>query len=457
MDMCLNKHTKHLVRILMKIKDPILALALPSVVSNITVPLLGLIDLAIVGHMGTPLSIAAIAIGGTIFNMIYWIFAFLRMGTTGMVSLSYGEGNTPAIRIHFSRSIVVATIISIALLALQVPLYHLCISIMAPESAILPFTSTYFYVCIWGAPAMLYNYCFTGCFIGIHDTHTPMMMAIVQNVMNIMASLLFVFGFGMGVEGVAGGTVAGIYSGLIVALWRMHNKNILTPSSFTRDWGTLIDRKELRRFFDVNRDIFIRTLCIIAVTCYFTTAGSRQGAVILDANTILMQLFILFSYFTDGLANASEALAGEYAGRGDEIGLRAIILRLFKWGIGLVVAFTLAYALFGSNILSLLTDQQEVVEVAKTYLKWIYFVPACGIMAFVWDGIFIGMTMTRGMLISMAIATLTFFAVWIILKSPLDNHGLWIAFLSYLLMRGSVQTIIWKRRKTRLDATPKVP
>ncbi|MBR4758019.1 MAG: MATE family efflux transporter, partial [Bacteroidaceae bacterium] len=203
-------------------------------------------------------------------------------------------------------------------------------------------------------------------------------------------------------------------------------------------------RDELLRFFSVNRDIFLRTLCMVAVTVYFTTAGSRLGGLYLDANALLVQFFIIYSYFTDGLANAAEALSGKFVGRGDRQGLRVIVRQLFCWGGGLALFFTLCYVFGGSWILSILTNQQAVVRTALAYMVWVYAVPFVALAAFVWDGVYIGMTATRQMFLSMFVAAIVFFALWFLLGNRYGNHALWLAFLAYLATRGLMQTLLFR-------------
>ena len=440
----------------MKIQNPILQLALPSVVTNITVPLLGLVDTTIVGHMGRVEYIAAVAIGSTIFNMLYWLFGFLRMGTTGIVSQAHGAGNEQAIREGLIQSLMVGLFISLCLLLLQVPLLRLCLWLMNPSEEVPLYTSTYFRTCIWGAPAMLASYSLTGWFIGMQDTRTPMFMAILQNLLNILCTLLFVYVFHLGVTGVALGTVVGLFGGCIYALrnekLRMKNQHLI-PHSLTSSLPHFLTpspshslTSSLPHFLTSSLSLFLRTLCLVAVTLYFTTAGSRMGTLTLDANALLMQFFIVYSYFTDGLANAAEALSGECVGQQDKGGLHRVIRQLFLWGLGLALAFTLLYFTCGAWFLSLLTNQQSVTLFALPYLPWLYAVPLVALAAFVWDGVYIGMTLTTRMFLSMFVSAIVFFALWFLLGDSYDNHALWLAFLVYLGTRSLMQTLLfpWK-------------
>lgn len=426
-------------------------LALPSVVANITVPLLGLVDTAVVGHMGRAEYIAAVAIATTIFNMTYWLFAFLRMGTTGIVSQAHGAGDASAIHNGLWGSLSLGLVLSLSLLALQTPLLRLALWLMQPEAEVADFVEQYFRVCIWGAPAMLSSYSLAGWLIGMQDTRTPMWMALVQNLTNILLTLFFVYVLHLGVRGVALGTVVGLYCGCMYAAHRARREDREHRESVgerkQREQSKSVgDEASVRSVFSARSVyifIFLRTLCLVAVTVYFTTAGSRMGTLTLDANALLMQFFIIYSYFTDGLANAAEALSGEYVGRQDRVGLLQVVRQLFRWGIGLALVFTALYALAGPWFLSLLTNQQEVIDFALSYLPWLIAVPLVGLAAFIWDGVYIGMTLTNRMFLSMLVSAILFFVLWFGLGSCYGNHALWLAFVAYLATRSLMQTLLF--------------
>lgn len=432
----------------MKPRDrQILQIALPSIVSNITVPLLGLIDVAIVGHLGAPAYIGAIAVGGMLFNIIYWIFGFLRMGTSGMTSQAYGKRDLPEVVRLLVRSVGIGLAVALCLIVLQVPIRYGAFLLIHPTEEVRELATLYFHICIWGAPAMLGLYGLTGWFIGMQNSRIPMYIAITQNVVNIIASLSLVYLCGMKVEGVALGTLIAQYAGFVMGLvlWKMHygkhlgiKKYKLKIKSIAE--GSVWEKAAMMRFFSVNRDIFLRTLCLVAVTLFFTSAGAEQGEIILAVNTLLMQLFTLFSYVMDGFAYAGEALSGRYIGARNRDAFRSTVRHLFAWGGVMAVLFTLTYAVGGNAFLGLLTNDKEVIAAADTYFYWALAIPAAGIAAFIWDGIFIGATATRGMLLSMAVAAVSFFAVYYGFRPALGNHALWLAFLTYLLMRGVVQT-----------------
>ncbi|WP_297906061.1 MATE family efflux transporter [uncultured Parabacteroides sp.] len=423
----------------------ILQLAIPSIISNITVPLLGLIDVAIVGHLGSASYIGAIAVGGMLFNIIYWIFGFLRMGTSGMTSQAYGKRDlTEVTRILF-RAVGVGFLISFCLLILQYPVLKAAFTLIDTTEEVRRWASLYFNICIWGAPAILGLYGFAGWFIGMQNSRFPMFIAITQNVVNIVASLCLVFVLGMKVEGVAFGTLIAQYAGLFMALtlWLKYYGRLRTYI----DWNGLWGKEAMRRFFSLNSDIFFRTLCLVVVTTFFTSTGARQGDVILAVNTLLMQLFTLFSYIMDGFAYAGEALAGRFIGARNDMGLRKCIRCLFLWGIGLSLSFTVLYGVGGKNFLGLLTNDTSVIEASGEYFYWVLAIPLCGFSAFLWDGIFIGATATRQMLYSMLVASGTFFIIYYLFYQSMGNHALWMAFLGYLSLRGGMQWILWRVKK----------
>ena len=426
----------------------ILHLAIPSIVSNITVPLLGLVDVTIVGHLGATAYIGAIAVGGLLFNILYWNFGFLRMGTSGLTSQAYGRKDKDAEMRVLVQAVSVGLFSALAMLILQYPIERLAFWLLDTSAEVEQYAVTYFRICIWGAPAMLAQYGFTGWFIGMQNSRYPMYIAIVMNVINIVCSSCFVFLFGMKVEGVALGTVVAQYSGVIMALglWFYNYKELRGRMTFKGSLQLIA----MRRFFAVNRDIFLRTLCLIGVTTFFTSTGARQGDVILAVNTLLMQLFTLFSYIMDGFAYAGEALSGRYVGACNLVQLKRAVRALFGWGGGLSLVFTLLYGIGGENFLRLLTNDKIVIETAGHYFYWVLAIPLAGFAAFLWDGILIGATATRFMLWSMLVASGSFFVIYYCFSGATNNHMLWLAFLVYLALRGGMQTL-WSRRVFTLE------
>lgn len=416
----------------------ILGLAVPSIISNITVPLLGLVDVSIVGHLGSATYIGAIAVGGMLFSMIYWIFGFLRMGTSGLTAQAYGRRDLAEVILLFVRSLGIAFGLALLLIMLQYPILKVAFTLIDATPAIKELASLYFRICIWGAPAVLGLYSFAGWFVGMQNSRFPMYIAITQNVVNIAASLFFVFVWNRGVAGVAMGTLVAQYAGLLMAslLWYGYYRRLWQKLN----WKMLTDYEAMRSFFILNRDIFFRTLCLVAVTTYFTSRGAEQGDIILAVNTLMMQLFTLYSYIMDGFAYAGEALTGRYVGAHNQADLRRMIRTLFAWGIGLALAFTLLYGIGGSSFLGLLTNEQEVLNASSDYFYWVLAIPLAGMAAFLWDGIYIGATASRQMLYSMLVASVSFFILQRIFQQQMGNHALWMAFIAYLFLRGLVQT-----------------
>ena len=419
----------------------ILHIAVPSIVSNITVPLLALVDTTIAGHLGAAAYLGAIAVGGMIFNMAYWLFGFLRMGTGGLTAQAYGRGADTETQRVLLRSLAMALAVGLALIVLQRPVVDTVFRFVEATPEVESMARTYYGILIWGAPAVLGLYSFTGWFLGMQNARIPMWTAIVQNVVNIGVSLSLVVGLHWKVEGVATGTLVAQYAGLAmaVALWRLRFK----ACRWKEVRCGLFNKADLKNFFSVNRDIFLRTLCLIAVTTYFTSAGSAQGDLALAANTLLMQFFVFFSYVMDGFAYAGEAIGGRCCGAHEGAAFRRLTRGLFRWGAVLVVLYTAVYAAFGTRIVGLLTDEVDVVRTACAFLPFAVAVPVASFAAFLFDGLFIGTTATREMLLSMLCAMLLFFLVIGIF--PSGNTTLWTAFLVYLFSRGAVQTALFHR------------
>ena len=425
------------------INKRILQIAVPSIISNITVPLLGLIDVTIVGHLGAAAYIGAIAVGGMLFNIIYWIFGFLRMGTSGMTSQAYGKHDLDEVARLLLRSVGVGLLIAIILVTLQYPIRKLAFTFIQTTEEVERLATLYFRICIWGAPAMLGLYGFAGWFIGMQNSRFPMYIAITQNIVNIAASLCFVYLFHMKVAGVAWGTLTAQYAGFLMALvlWRRYYGGLKKHVA----WHEVLKKEAMLRFFQVNRDIFLRTLCLVIVTLFFTSAGAAQGEIVLAVNTLLMQLFTLFSYIMDGFAYSGEALVGKYVGANNRLALYRTVRQLFIWGVGLSTGFTLLYFFGGKSFLGLLTNETSVIREAGNYFYWVLAIPLTGFAAFLWDGIFIGATATRQMFYSMLVASGSFFLVYYSLHEWMGNHALWLAFIVYLSLRGIMQAALSRK------------
>ena len=345
----------------------------------------------------------------------------------------------------------VGLFIALCLLILQYPILKLAFTLIQTTPEVEQLATTYFYICIWGAPATLGLYGFAGWFIGMQNSRFPMYIAITQNIVNIVASLSFVYLLDMKVAGVATGTLIAQYAGFFMAiLLYMRYYSALRKRIV---WKEIIQKQAMYRFFQVNRDIFFRTLCLVVVTMFFTSAGAAQGEIVLAVNTLLMQLFTLFSYIMDGFAYAGEALAGRYIGAKNQTALRNTVHHLFYWGLGLSLIFTILYAIGGKEFLGLLTNDTSVINASDTYFYWALIIPLAGFSAFLWDGVFIGATATRQMLYSMLVASASFFGVYYAFHPLLGNHALWLAFLIYLSLRGVVQTFLGRQIMKKVIAS----
>lgn len=431
----------------------ILGLALPNIITNITVPLLGMVDMAIVGHLSAA-HIGAIAIGTQLFNLIYWNFGFLRMGTSGFTAQAFGaERWDEAVKILI-RACAIAIAIALLIISLQWPISLAVPYIFEGSNHVLKLALTYFFVRIWAAPATLGLYAIKGWFIGMQDSKTPMWIAIVLNIINILASLIFVLVLKWDIFGVALGTVIANYSGLALALFFLGRKFLrFSPlSSFHLSLSTFKDAlhwNEMQRFFKVNGDIFLRTLCLSGVFTFITAASSHISDQILAVDALLLQFFTLFSYIMDGFAYAGESLVGRHIGARQKRHLKLAVRLLILWGLALTVVFTGLYAAFGDQFLHIFTDKEDIIAAAGSYMGWVLAIPICGFAAFLFDGIFIGATATHTMRNAMFVATAAFFAVYYGLKhfaganidERLWNNILWIAFMVFLILRGVLQAI----------------
>ena len=434
----------------------ILGLALPNIITNITVPLLGMVDMAIVGRLSTD-HIGAIAIGTQIFNLIYWNFGFLRMGTSGFTAQAYGARDfNESLRI-LTRALAIAVAVAATLILLQWPISRLSLLIFQSSPHVIQLALAYFFVRIWAAPATLGLYAVKGWFIGMQNSRLPMWIAIFLNCVNIVCSVVFVAVFHWDIRGVALGTVIAQYSGLAVGLFFLRRElgRIRHRTTYSHRLNRLLRDSlhwnEMRRFFKVNGDIFLRTICLATVFTFITAASGRISPQILAVDALLMQFFTLFSYIMDGFAYAGESLVGRYIGARDSRSLHSAVRLLLLWGLILTVVFTALYAVGGDLFLSLFCDKPDVIASAAPYLFWTLVVPVCGFAAFLFDGIFVGATASRTMRNSMFIASAVFFLIYFGLKQTAIrnsllttqnwNNILWTAFMSYLALRGIVQAL----------------
>ncbi len=424
----------------------ILRLAIPAILTNITVPLLGIVDLAIAGHApsagGAAVVLGAVSVGGLIFNMVYWVFNFLRISSSGLTAQAYGSNDPETQRQVLHLGAKIGLVAGVAILLLQWPILQAAHVLIAPTDEVWRLASSYYNIRVWGAPAVLCLFAVNGWLIGMQNALYPMWLAVFQNLTNILLSAVFVFGAGMGIEGIALGTLLSQWAGLLFVgglMWRKY-RFVFRPSA-----SASAPRIPLSRYFRTNLDIFFRMLLMIVVTCSVTAIGARLGDTLLAVNTLLMQLFTLFSYFSDGFASAGEALTGRFYGARNRTLLLRAVRQLFLWAFIITVLFTALYASGGMSLLGLLTDDTSLLPSVEAYLPWGIAIPLASFATFAWDGIYIGLTATRQMLWSIVWATILFFAVFFLLPVGDTNHRLWLAFIVYLAVRSIAQTVMAPR------------
>ena len=422
----------------------ILKLAIPNIISNITIPLLGLVDMILMGHLDSAIYIGAIALGGTIFSVLYSFFSFLRAGTTGFTAQSLGNNDNTETIYSLYRSVCIGIPIIILILSLQIPIAKISSLLLDGSNEVKELAITYFYVRIWAAPANILLYCLNGWFVGMQNTKIPMFIAILINVMNIIFSFILVILFEQNVKGVALGTVIAQYSGLALAVILLI-KNY--KSYFVKiDSKILFDIEKMKRFFKVNRDLMIRSFLLIISIAFFTNQSAKLGNNILAINMILLQSFYIFSYFTDGFAYAGEALVGKFVGSKDKENLQKVIRLLLIWGFSISIPFSILYALFPTEFVKIISDNTEILTEIKPYYIYMIIIPLITFAAFIWDGIYIGATASKAIRNTMIISSIfVFIPSWYILMPRFGNHGLWIAFLFFMIARGAAMSLMYKK------------
>ncbi|MBN2485417.1 MAG: MATE family efflux transporter [Bacteroidales bacterium] len=420
----------------------ILKLALPFIISNITVPLVSSVDTALMGNFGSTAQMGAIGLGGAIFNFLYWNFAFIRMSVVGLTAQQLGAKNNIETSMLLGRSLFVALIGSLLLVIFQAPIGQIIFSITQGEAEVENFALEYFRLRIWDAPATICLMALSGWFVGMQNARAPMMVALLINSVNIFLSYIFVAKFGMHARGIAMGTVIAQYCGLLLALAILLSKykNTIKHIFLIK----VLELKGYRRFFQVNIDVFVRTLAVILVLTWYNFASAGKGNIILGINVIFLQLVFAFSFFTDGFANAAEALTGKFFGAGDKQKLKRTVHLLFVWGFSIALAFTLVYMFAWEHIFRIFTNDDNVIRESARYVGWIIAMPLVSILTFIWDGVFLGTTATREQRNATVIAALLFFAVYYFLEPYYANHALLFAQLVFFGMRGILQSFLYK-------------
>ena len=462
------------------IDKEILRLALPSILANITVPLVGMVDIAVAGHLSASAAalIGGISVGSLMFDMLYWNFGFLRAGTGGMTAQAYGREDWQECRTHLFRTVGTALLISLALLMVQWPFQKLVFLLVDCSAEVKSLALKYFFIRIWAAPATLSLMAFRGWFIGMQDTFSSMLTDVIVNGVNILASIFLALGIpgtafkGIGFSGIAWGTILAQYTGLffatgVVAVKYRQKVRLpvgtgvtvpdgnVTGRPFTRTGreaqgapAPIAVRKEsIHRFFAVNGDLFIRSLCLMVVYLAFTAISAKFGDVLLAMCSVMMKLMMIFSFFTDGFAFAGEALTGRFIGMERPELLREGVRHTFAWSLGIGMMFVAIYLLFGMGMFRMMTSDSSVVGSAQGFLPWLVLMPLVGSTAFTWDGIYTGATRTKPLRNSTIGCMIAFFLVWflgLMLLKPQGNslvHLLFAAYYSHLIFRSVYLTV----------------
>jgi MATE family multidrug resistance protein len=422
-------------------------LAGPLIISNISIAVLGMVDTAVVGHLADPYYLGAVAVGAVIFDFLYWGTGFLRMGTTGIVAQIHGRGDHDEMRSSLLHAGSVALGIACMFLLLQRPIGGLGVSLIGGSDDVRRFARIYFDWAIWGAPAVLVGMAIMGWLLGMQNAGATLTMAVITNLVNILLDFAFVFGLDMNVRGVALASVVAQYTGLGTGLFLVWRELHRHPGYWRR--RLLLDSRRLSSMLVLNRNILIRTLCIIFAFAFFTRQGARQGEVVLAANAILINFLLLISLGLDGFANAAEAMVGRAIGARDRRMLVDAVVAAGFWSLVVAVGFSLFYAFAGTALINLMTDLDEVRSIAYRYLPWVTVLPLIGVWCFLLDGIFIGATRGREMRDTLLISTfLVFIPAWYGLRF-LGNHGLWLAMLLFFAARGLTLAVVsWRIEKT---------
>ena len=407
-------------------------LAGPIILANLSVPMLGAVDTAVMGHLPNPAYLGGVAVGAVVFQFIYWGFGFLRMGTTGLVAQADGANDQAEVRATLLRSLLIAGTAGVVLWILQTPIFAIARALFDASAEVEGFAHDYFRIRIWSAPATLANYCLIGWFIGMRNTRAALVLQLWMNGLNIVLSLSFVVGLGWGVEGVAAATAIAEYAAVALALYLWRNQ-----SSVAVGRAAVFDTARLKRLFGVNFDIFVRTLCLIATFALFTRQGASMGDALLAANAVLMQLQSFLSFGLDGFAHAAEAMVGGAVGARDKASFKQSVRITGQWALIVAAGYTMVYAVAAPFIIAALTDIPDVRASAGEYVIWLAISPIVSVWSFMLDGIFIGATRTRDMRNAMIFSLAIFLIAMTVLQPMYGNHGLWAALMIFMAARAA--------------------
>jgi MATE family multidrug resistance protein len=409
-------------------------IAAPMILSNISVPLLGMVDTGVTGHLESSAYLGAVAIGGMIFTFLYMGMNFLRMGTTGIAAQSFGADDNDGLRAALGQALVVSLLIATSLIVLQVPIGALALKLLGGDVETQRFAAEYFSIRIWSAPGTLANFAIVGWFIGLQNARVPLFIFLTINLTNIALDLLFVLVLGMKVDGVALASVIAEYSGLLVG--GLFVLSALRQRSGHWPVRRLTNFSAYKAFFAINANLFVRTMALMFTFSFITAQGARLGGIVLAANAVLMNFQFLTALGLDGIAHAAEALVGKAIGEKRRDALEQTVRLTLKWSLIFAVGFTAFYALFGTLIIKALTDLQDVRETAIRYLPWMIASPIVSVWSFLYDGVYVGATRAKEMRNVMVFSTIAvFLPAWYLLQ-PLGNDGLWLAFLLFMASRG---------------------
>ena len=430
------------------------SIALPMMLAAVSAPLLGLVDTAVMGHLEGPWFLAAVAAGASVFSVLYMGLNFLRMGTTGIAAQAFGARDTRAIADSLVQPLIVAVVLASIMLLLQTPIADIAISLLGTSDTATPYLREYYALRIWSAPATLANLVIIGWLLGMQNARGPLLITVITNGVNVLLDLWFVIGLGMEVRGVALATLIAEYLGLATGLWLvMLELRRRTLRWVPADWRQIIT---YRRLFAINIHLFFRSMALMFTFAFITAQGARLGDTILAANAVLMNFLYFYAYAQDGIAHAAEALTGKALGDRDIAGLRLAVTRCLFWTGVFTVLFTIVYWLSGENIIALITDIQVVRDIAGRYLFWLWILPVVSAWCFLYDGVYVGLTKSREMMMVMAGTVLgVFLPAWYGLLHGLKidgNHALWAALMLFMTIRSAAMHL-WYRRMRAQDAS----
>ena len=419
-------------------------IAAPMILSNISVPMLGMVDTGVTGHLESSTYLGAVAIGGTIFTFLYFGMNFLRMGTTGIAAQSYGAEDYDGLRVSLGQALIVSFAIAFAILLLQVPIGRTAIALLGGDPETQQHAATYFFVRVWSAPGTLANFALIGWFLGTQNARVPLLIFLTINITNIVLDLLFVIGLGMKVEGVALASVIAEYSGLAVGV--AFAASALRKHSGHWPIARLTNLSAYKAFFSVNANLFVRSMALMFTFAWVTAQGARLGPAILAANAVLMNFQNLTALGLDGIAHAAEAMVGKAVGQKNEDALQHTVRLTLRWSAIFALGFTVVYLFVGPLIVRILTDLPEVRETAMVYLPWLVASPIISVWCFLYDGVYVGMTRAREMRNIMVFSTIAvFLPLWFVTQS-FGNHGLWFALMAFMASRGIGMHLGYLRR-----------